>query len=58
MLTASFNLWEAAEWLEEVLIHAREELLGIRLRINYVCPLKFCHRILQVSKASGQSSGE
>lgn len=58
LLTAGFNLWEAAEWLEEVLIHAREELVGIRLRINYFCPLKFCHRILQVSKASGQSSRE
>lgn len=57
-LTGSFNLWESAEWLEEVLIHAREELFGITLRINYFCPLKFCYRILQVSKASGQSSRE
>lgn len=36
----------------------REELFGIRPRINCFFPLKFCHRILQVSKASGQSSGE
>lgn len=57
-LTGSFNLWESAEWLEEVLIHAREELFAITLRINYFCPLKFCYRILQVSKASGQSSRE